>query len=31
MFHAESLLVKHSNEYVDGNGGVYRPPAGAAG
>lgn len=26
LFHADSLLVKHSNEYTDGNGGVYRPP-----
>jgi cytochrome c-type biogenesis protein CcmE len=25
-FHAESLMVKHSNSYVDGRGGSYRPP-----
>jgi cytochrome c-type biogenesis protein CcmE len=31
LFHADSLLVKHSNEYVDGAGGVYRPPAGPTG
>ncbi|MBI1759071.1 MAG: cytochrome c maturation protein CcmE [Actinobacteria bacterium] len=32
VFHADTLLVKHSNEYVDGRGKTYHPPtpAGAA-
>lgn len=26
LFHADTLLVKHSNEYTDGGGKIYHPP-----